>query len=123
MTIPLGRPSPGASRDRPERRLRKLSLPATSADVPFLLGLAPGGVCPAAAVTGGAVRFYRTLSPLPAFANASAGGLLSVALSLRSPSPGVTRHLASVEPGLSSSPVIFRANGKAVIRPSGVTLT
>ena len=31
-----------------------------------LFGLAPGVVCPATAVTGGAVRFYRTLSPLPA---------------------------------------------------------
>ncbi len=30
------------------------------------------------------------------------GGLLSVALSLRSPSPGVTRHRVPVEPGLSS---------------------
>ena len=35
---------------------------------PSLFGLAPGGVCRAAAVTGGAVRSYRTLSPLPAAA-------------------------------------------------------
>ncbi|QFT31023.1 hypothetical protein FIV00_11085 [Labrenzia sp. THAF82] len=34
-------------------------------------------------------------------------GLLSVALSLRSPSPGVTRHRVSLEPGLSS-PATFR---------------
>ena len=33
---------------------------------PPLCGLAPGGVCPATAVAGGAVRSYRTLSPLPA---------------------------------------------------------
>ena len=33
-----------------------------------------------------------------------AGGLLSVALSPGSPPPGVTRHRASVEPGLSSPP-------------------
>ena len=32
---------------------------------PPLCGLAPGGVCHAAAVAGGAVRSYRTLSPLP----------------------------------------------------------
>src|SRR6516162_11595968 len=32
---------------------------------PLLLGLAPGGVFPAAAVAGGAVRSYRTISPLP----------------------------------------------------------
>jgi len=33
--------------------------------LPSLLGLAPGGVYPAAAVTGSAVRSYRTISPLP----------------------------------------------------------
>src|SRR4051812_10963643 len=32
---------------------------------PSLFGLAPGGVCPAAAVAGSAVRSYRTFSPLP----------------------------------------------------------
>src|SRR5580658_2856376 len=31
-----------------------------------LFGLAPGGVCPATCVTAGAVRSYRTISPLPA---------------------------------------------------------
>lgn len=35
--------------------------------------------------------------------NPKAGGLLSVALSLGSPPPGVTRHRVSKEPGLSSS--------------------
>ena len=68
-----------------------------------LFGLAPGGVYLAVSVTGNAVRSYRTLSPLPAFAPfGAAGGLLSVALSLGSPPPGVTRHRISVEPGLSS---------------------
>ena len=33
---------------------------------PPLFGLAPGGVCRAAPVAGGAVRSCRTLSPLPA---------------------------------------------------------
>jgi len=37
----------------------------------------------------------------PAFADV--GGLLSVALSLGSRPPGVTRHRLSVEPGLSST--------------------
>ena len=32
---------------------------------PSLFGLSPGGVCPATAVTRGAVRSYRTISPLP----------------------------------------------------------
>ena len=71
-----------------------------------LFGLAPGGVYHAALVTKRAVRSYRTLSSLPVITPEhvwrSIGGLLSVALSLRSPSPGVTRHRVSVEPGLSS---------------------
>src|SRR5690606_25548169 len=43
------------------------------------------------------------------------GGLLSVALSLGSPPPGVTRHRVSMEPGLSS-PAAFRPLPE---RPSG----
>ena len=74
------------------------------------IGLAPGGVYPATTVTSGAVRSYRTLSPLPY----EYGGLLSVALSLRSPSLAVNQHRISVEPGLSS-PALCAA---AVIQPS-----
>ena len=66
--------------------------------VSSLFGLAPGGVYLAADIAASAVRSYRTLSPLPI----KIGGLLSVALSLGSPPPGVTRHRVSVEPGLSS---------------------
>ncbi len=40
-----------------------------------------------------------------------AGGLLSVALSLGSPPPGVTRHRISMEPGLSSSTSLGRSLG------------
>ncbi len=36
-------------------------------DAPSLFGLAPGGVYLAADVAAGAVRSYRTLSPLPAY--------------------------------------------------------
>ena len=43
------------------------------------------------------------------------GGVLSVALSLGSPPPGVTRHRTSVEPGLSS----LRSERRAAARPSG----
>src|SRR3546814_13952657 len=71
------------------------------ARAPPLFGLAPGGVCRAVSVAGPAVRSYRTLSPFP---RRSEGGLLSVALSLGSPPPSVTRHRVSVEPGRSSSP-------------------
>jgi len=96
MAIHLGRPLPDASRDLPGRQ-------HGNAPTPPLLGLAPGGVYRAAAVTGGAVRSYRTLSPLPDRRRSGrSGGLLSVALSLGSPPPGVTRHRVSVEPGLSS---------------------
>lgn len=55
-------------------------------------------------VTSHAVGSYPTLSPL---LRTSRSGFLSVALSLRSPSPGVTRHRVSLEPGLSS-PAAFR---------------
>ena len=67
--------------------------------MPPLFDLAPGGVCHAAAVTSSAVRSYRTLLTL---LSRSDSGLLSVALSLRSPSPDIIRHRSSLEPGLSS---------------------
>ena len=48
-------------------------------------------------------RSRGALLPHPfSLAGANPGGLLSVALSLGSPPPGVTRHRRSVEPGLSS---------------------
>ena len=65
--------------------------------LPSLFGLAPGGVFHAFFVTKKPVRSYRTFSPLP-----WSGGLFSVALSLRSPSPDVIWHRVLIEPGLSS---------------------
>jgi hypothetical protein len=70
---------------------------------PPLFGLAPGGVCRAVPVAGGAVRSCRTVSPLPAGVASGAGGLFSVARSLGSPPPAVSRHRIPVEPGLSSA--------------------
>ncbi len=67
--------------------------------MPPLFDFAPDGVCRAADVAACAVRFYRTLSPLP---GRSRGGMLSVALSLGLPQPEVIRHRSSLEPGLSS---------------------
>ncbi len=104
--IPLGRASLRASRDQPG--LRGETTPGGHPEGcrrPPLFGLAPGGVCRAAPVAGGAVRPCRTLSPLPAGprGRGRAGGLLSVALSLRSPSPVVDRHRGPLEPGLSST--------------------
>jgi hypothetical protein len=63
-TIHLGRPSPDASSNQPGRRLG--NLPGEGIPAPPLFGLAPGGVYRAAGVAAGAVRSYRTLSPLPA---------------------------------------------------------
>ena len=117
--IPLGRRLPGASSNLPGR-----PDPDTDpgiAPVPSLFGLAPGGVCRAADVAAGAVRSYRTLSPLPRQYATRRGGLLSVALSLKphpargSAPPDVIRHRISVEPGLSS-PATFRSLPE---RPSG----
>jgi hypothetical protein len=71
--------------------------------MPPLFDFAPGGVCHASDVATTAVRSCRTLSPLP---GRSRGGMLSVALSLELPQPGVTRHRSSLEPGLSSPATI-----------------
>ena len=53
--------------------------------VPSLFGLAPCGVYHASDVTVGAVRSYRTFSPLPATAFTAAGGIFSVALAVSQP--------------------------------------
>ena len=76
-------------------------LPGSSGGLPSnasLHGLAPDGVCRAATVTSDAVGSYSTLSPLPLTTRGRRGGLLSVALSSRFPSPGVTRHPALWSP-------------------------
>ena len=65
--------------------------------LPSLFGLAPGGVFHAFFVTKKPVCSYHTFSPLPRL-----GGLFSVALSLRLPSPEVIWHRVLKEPGLSS---------------------
>lgn len=85
--------------------------------MPSLFDLAPGGVYHAGPVAGPAVRSYRTLSALPGTRKGPPGGLLSVALSLGSPPPGVTRHRHSLEPGLSSPHCCA-----AIARPSGAAL-
>ncbi len=51
---------------RPTRAAGPEADPDAEASSPLLFGLAPGGVCRATPVAGGAVRSYRTLSPLPA---------------------------------------------------------
>ena len=124
-TIPLGRTSRRASRDQPGRQGgNALASPGRiftrPGRRPPLFGLAPGGVCPAAPVARGAVRSCRTVSPLPAGNwGPCAGGLFSVALSLGSPPPAVSRHRISVEPGLSSSDAACAASGRPAVWPGG----
>lgn len=84
--------------------------------MPFLFGLASGGVYHASLITKPAVRSYRTLSLLllrgrhagkPDDANDKSNpslkrNLLSVALSVGSRHPDVIRHRVFMKPGLSS---------------------
>jgi hypothetical protein len=95
--IHLGRPSPDASS----------GLPWNSGEQPSnvpLRGLAPNGVCHATDVTAGAVGSYPTVSPLPSSTRVLGGGLFSVALSSRFPSPGVTRRSALWSPDFPPDP-------------------
>lgn len=81
MTIHLGVMLPCRSSDRPEG---KAGYP-----MPLLFDLAPSGVCQAAQLP---VRWCALTAPFQPYRKS--GGSFSVALSLRSPSPGVTRHPA-----------------------------
>ena len=105
--IPLGRPSPGASSNQPERQgQRTRPRDVWKRRASLLFGFAPGGACHAAGVAARAVRSCRTLSPLPRRLTAlrpRRGGLLSVALSLGFPPPDVIRRRVRLEPGLSSA--------------------
>ncbi len=117
MAIPLGRSSPSASCDRPERRREgspgifgSLRDACRSYLVLLPVGFSLPPPLPAArcALTA---PFHPCLPPgVPR----RAGGVLSVALSLGSPPPGVTRHRASVEPGLSSPRVTAESGHPAV---------
>ena len=106
MAIHLGRSLPNASRDRPERRRGR---PARqhgcrrTACRSYLVLLPVGFTLPPPLP---AARCALT-APFHPCRPASQKGrwarrCVSVALSLGSPPPGVTRHRASVEPGLSS---------------------
>jgi hypothetical protein len=100
---------------RPTRAIqRETRLPRNCfRDAPPLFGLAPSGVCRAAAVTDSAVRSYRTLSPLPVPPTEMQRGPSAVYSLWHFPSAsprqngdrraGVTRHPCFVEPGLSSA--------------------
>ena len=116
--IPLGVPLPA----------RSSGLPGSSASHAHasLFGLAPDGVCRAGRVTTSAVSSYLAVSPLPALRlGEDIGGLLSVALSVTSRCPAVSRHPALWSPdfplGAKSLPLFAqRLPGRlpdVIIRP------
>ncbi len=69
------------------------------------------------------VSSYLTLSPLPAIALATAGGLLSVALSLGSPPVPVRNHPALRSPDFPPARRRRGFGGPAIIRPSPAILS
>ena len=111
--IPLGRPSPGASSNQPERqgqRTRPRGERAARRSYSVLLpaGLAVPLALPPArcALTA---PFHPCLNAEPR--GLRSGGLLSVALSLGSPPPDVIRRRIRLEPGLSSAPSTGSGSG------------
>src|SRR5580700_8504194 len=116
MAIHLGRPLPSASRDRPERRCEDPPGTVLRPCLPLLLGLAPGGVFPATAITGGAVRSYRTISPLPRLR----GRRLAVCFLWHFPWGRPRRPLTgTVSPWSPDFPPLSLLK-RAAIRPSGM---
>ena len=91
MVIHLGPPLPTASSSQPG------STDGQSLTLPYLALLLVGFTWHPASPPD-PVSSYLTLSPLPAFAKAPAGGLLSVALSLGSPPLDVIQHHALRSP-------------------------
>ena len=88
------------SLERPTRKRARIPLRARSFERPLLpyLALLQVGFAVPPNVATGAVRSYRTVSPLPASVAERLGGLLSVALSVGSRPPGVTWHLIRRSP-------------------------
>lgn len=113
---PRGAPhatNPGGEAEKPLRR-RGTDESAALAGRPYSVLLPVGFTMPASlpmprcALTA---PFRPYPQPVPCGAG-PAGGLLSVALSLGLPPPGVTRHRVHVEPGLSSpAPVAVGGSG------------
>ena len=113
MVIHLGRASPRASCSLPGNT-RGPRVAARKPRAP-LFDLAPGGVCPATTVTGGAVRSYRTFSPLPAPHDAGLGRYVFCGTFRGLAPPRGYLAPRPAEPGLSSPPA---CTGRATIRPA-----
>src|SRR5580704_16876469 len=105
MAIPLERSLPSASCDRPERRREGspgISGYFRNACRSYLV-LLPVGFSLPPPLPAARCALTAPFHPCrPRGFPKRAGGILSVALSLGSPPPGVTRHRTSMEPGLSS---------------------
>jgi len=121
--IPLGCPSPGISCDRPERRRegppghsdRSAERSATACRSYLVLLPVGFSLPPPLPVARCALAApFHPCRPPAEVAARGLGGVFSVALSLRSPSPGVTRHRSSVEPGLSSRCAMAKSGRPAV---------
>ncbi len=108
--IPLRRASRRASRDQPGRRGgNPLTVACAPPAAPIRSCSRWGLPCRPRCRGRGALLPHRFT-----LARADAGGLISVALSLGSPPPAVSRHRFPMEPGLSSI-----ACATAAVRPSG----
>ena len=120
MAIRLGRPLPDASRDLPGRRRGNPPAggPKAPAGRPYSVLLPVGFTVPSPS-PGTRCALTAPFHPCQP-RRSGTGGLLSVALSLGLPPPGVTRHRVSMEPGLSS-PRKVSPSRKAAIRPSGAS--
>src|SRR5687767_1680609 len=77
---------------------------------PYLVLLRVGFAVPPSVATG-AVRSYRTISPLPS-GSLPLGGLFSVALSVGSRRPGVTWHPALWSPDFPRRLAATRLSGR-----------
>jgi hypothetical protein len=99
--IPLGRVLRRASRDQPGRRSGDALAPCGTA-VPIRSCSRWGLPCRPCRQGRGALLPHRFALARGLPCGACAGGVFSVALSLGSPPPAVSRHRIPVEPGLSS---------------------
>ena len=111
LTARLARPTRAAGRECP--RVGCTGRPARLAGRPYSVLLPVGFTLPPS-LPRPRCALAAPFRPCRRGASPCAGGLFSVALSLGSPPPAVSRHRIPVEPGLSS-----KAEASAAVRPSG----